>query len=62
MEDIERLERLLHGIQNNLQVIRMEAALQKKPTPEQVPQCVLEATQDIEKLLEEVRQHFMLPR
>ena len=62
MEDIQRLERLLHDIQNNLQVIRMEAELLKEPTSEQVPQCVLDATQDIEKLLEEVRQQFMLPR
>jgi len=49
MEDIgRRLERLLLQIQNNLQVIRMEAELRKEPISEQVPQCVLEATQDIE--------------
>jgi hypothetical protein len=60
MEDIQRLERLLHEIQNNLQVIRME--LLKEATSEQTPQAVLQATQDIEKLLEQVRQHFMLPR
>ena len=62
MDEIERLERLLHAIQNNLQVIRMEGELLKQPTSEQIPRGVLEATQDIEKLLEEIRQHFMLPR
>ena len=62
MEVPDRLERLLHAIQNNLQVIRTEAELVKTARSNQVPQCVLEATQDIEKLLGEVRQHFLLPR
>jgi hypothetical protein len=59
---MEAIERLLHNIENDLQVIRMEAVLLKKSTPEQIPQNVLEATQDIQKLLEEVRQYFILPK
>jgi hypothetical protein len=62
MEDFKPLEHLFHEIQNNLQVIRMEAELVKKARSEKIPQGVLDATQDIEKLLEEVRQHFLLAR
>ena len=64
MEASERLERLLHEIRNNLQVISMEAELLKKARArsEQVPPDVLDATQHIKKLLEEVRQYFTLPR
>ena len=57
----KRLEHLLHEIQNNLQVIRMEAKLVKTAKSNQIPQCVLDTIQGIEKLLEEVRQHFLLP-
>ena len=56
-----RLGSILHEIGNNLQVIRMEAELLKKANSEQ-SQTISDATQDIEKLLEEVRQYFMLPR
>jgi hypothetical protein len=47
----KRLEHLLHEIQNNLQVIRMEAELVKTAKSNQIPQCVLDAIQGIEKLL-----------
>ena len=60
MEALERVGRLLLEIHKNLQIIRME--LLKEAPSEQIPQCVHDATQDIEKLLEEVRQHFLLPR
>jgi hypothetical protein len=53
MEAPERLERLLHEIMNNFQVIRMEAELRKKARSERIPQDVLDATKDIEKLLED---------
>ena len=62
MENFKHLESLFHEIQNNLQVIRMEAELLKKARSQKIPQGVLDATQDIEKLLEEVRQHFLLAR
>jgi nitrogen-specific signal transduction histidine kinase len=62
MEASNRLGRLVHEIRNNLQVIRMEAELLKKASSEQKPQPILDAIQDIEKLLEEVKENFMLPR
>jgi hypothetical protein len=40
----------------------MEAELLKKTSSEQKPQPILDAIQDIEKLLEEVKENFMLPR
>jgi len=58
MEAPERLERLLHEILHNLQVIRMEAELRKKARSERISLGVLDATKDIEKLLEEVKTKF----
>jgi hypothetical protein len=58
METPERLERLLHEILHNLQVIRMEAELRKKARSERISLGVLDATKDIEKLLEEVKTKF----
>jgi len=42
-------------------VIRMEAELLKKASSEQ-SQTIYDAIEDIEKLLEEVKENFMLPR
>ena len=52
----EIIDHLIHEMENHLQVISMEAHLRREP------QCVFDAAEQIEKLLGEVKQHFMLPR
>jgi hypothetical protein len=61
MEAPNRLGHLFHEILNNLQVIRMEAESLKKTSSEQ-SQTISDAIQDIENLLDEVKENFMLPR
>jgi hypothetical protein len=52
----EVIDHLIHEMENQLQVISMEAHLRRKP------QCVLDAAESIGKLLEEVKQHFLVSR
>jgi hypothetical protein len=52
----EIVDHLIHEMENHLQVISMEAHLRREP------RCVLDAADNIEKLLEKVREHFLLPR
>ena len=52
----EIIDNLIHEMENHLQVISMEAHLKREP------QCVFDAAEQIEKLLAEVKQHFMLSR
>ena len=52
----EVIDHLIHEMENQLQVISMEAHLRRKP------QCVLDAAESIEKLLEKVKQHFLVSR
>ncbi len=52
----EVIDHLIHEMENQLQVISMEAHLRREP------QCVLDAAESIEKLLEEVKQHFLVSR
>jgi hypothetical protein len=56
----EAIDRLIHNMENELQVISMEAHLQHSSKSE--PQCALAAVANIEKLLEEIRQSFLLSR
>jgi hypothetical protein len=56
----EVIDRLIHDVENDLQVISMEAHLQ--PTAKREPRCVLDAVENIEKLLGKVRQSFLLSR
>ncbi len=53
------IDRLIHDMENDLQVISMEAHL--RLTSKHEPQCALDAAEDIERLLGEVRQYFLLP-
>jgi len=53
------IDRLIHDMENDLQVISMEAHLRR--TSKREPQCALDAAEDIERLLGEVRQYFLLP-
>jgi len=63
-EDIDNLEvvdQLIHDIQNNLQVIRMEAELsliEQAARPES--HCAFAAAENIEKLLDELRKWFLI--
>ena len=60
-KDTRIIDNLVHEIQNDLQVISMEANLQLiEKTSKRGPQCAIDATQHIEKLLGEVRQYFLL--
>ena len=52
----EVIYRLVHEIQNELQVISMEA------NPQHEPRYSLGAVKKIERLLREVQQSLMLPR
>ena len=56
----EVVDRIIHDMENDLQVISMEAHLE--PGSKREPQCVLDAVTNIEKLLGEIRQSFLLPR
>jgi len=53
------INRLIHDMENDLQVISMEAHLRLKSKRE--PRCALDAAEDIERLLGQVRQYFLLP-
>jgi hypothetical protein len=62
-DNLEIIDCLFHEIQNNLQVIRMEAELsviEQITTPGS--QCAFAATEKIEGLLEEVRKWFLQRR
>ena len=61
-ETVEAIDRLVHEILNNLQVISMEAELLMDRRSKRKPKCAIDAAQSIEKLLAEVRHHFLLPR
>ena len=56
----EAIDRLIHDMENELQVISMEAHVQ--PSSKREPRCVLAAVANIEKLLAEIRQSFLLVR
>jgi hypothetical protein len=56
----EVIDRLIHDVENDLQVISMEAHVQHSSKSE--PRCVLAAVANIEKLLGEIRQSFLLVR
>jgi hypothetical protein len=59
---VEIVERIIHEIQNNLQVIRMEAELKGIEPSERGHQCAFSAAQNIESLLDQVRQYFLESR
>ena len=62
-KDTRVIDRLVHEIQNDLQVISMEADLQLMgERSKRGPQCALDAAQNIERLLGEVREYFLLPQ
>ena len=62
-KDTMVIDRLIHEIQNDLQVISMEAELQLMGERSKLgPQCAFDAAQNIERLLGEVRQYFLPPR
>jgi hypothetical protein len=62
-KDPRVIDNLIHEIVNDLQVIRMEADLQLMgERSKRGPQCVLDAAQNIERLLGEVREYFLLPQ
>ena len=62
-KDMTVIDRLVHEIQNDLHVISMEAELQLTgERSKREPQCAFVAAQNIERLLGEVRQYFLLPR
>ena len=62
-KDTTVIDRLVHEIQNDLQVISMEADLQLMgERSKRGPQCALDAAQNIERLLGEVREYFLLPQ
>jgi len=54
------IDHLIHEMENHLQVISMEAHLGL--TSDREPRCALDATKDIEKLLEKMRKCFLFPR
>ena len=61
-KDTRVIERLVHEIQNDLQVISMEAELLLMgERSKRGPQCAFDAAENIERLLGEVRQYFLLP-
>ena len=55
----ETIDRLIHDMENDLQVISMEAHL--RLTSKRAPRCALDAAENIERLLGQVRQYFLLP-
>src|SRR5215470_14608605 len=56
----ELIDRIIHDVENDLQVISMEAHVQ--PSSKREPRCVFDAVANIEKLLAEIRQSFLLVR
>lgn len=56
----EVIDRLIHDIENDLQVISMEAHLRLPAMRE--PRGALDAVENIGRLLEKVRQYFLLPQ
>jgi hypothetical protein len=52
----EIIDHLIHEMENHLQVISMEAHLRREP------KCILDAAENIEKLLGKVKQHFLVSR
>ena len=62
-KDTNVIDCLVHQIQNDLQVISMEAELLLMgERSKRGPQCAFDAAANIERLLGEVRQYFLLPR
>jgi len=62
-KDTNVIDCLVHQIQNDLQVIKMEAELLvMERTSKREPGCAFDAAANIERLLGEVRQYFLLPR
>jgi hypothetical protein len=62
-KDTRIIDSLVHEIQNDLQVISMEAELLLMGVrSKRGSQCAFDAAQNIERLLGEVRQYFLLPR
>jgi two-component sensor histidine kinase len=62
-KDTRIIDGLVHEIQNNLQAIMMEAELQPmEERSKREPKCAFDAAQNIERLLGEVRQYFLLRR
>ena len=62
-KDTRVIDHLVHEIQNDLQVISMEAELRVMgKRSKRGPQCAFDAAQNIERLLGEVRQYFLLPQ
>ena len=55
----EIIDRLIHDMENDLQVISMEAHL--RHTSKREPRCALDAAENIERLLGQVRQYLLLP-
>ena len=55
----EIIDRLIHDMENDLQVISMEAHL--RLTSKREPRCALDAAENIERALGQVRQYFLLP-
>ena len=55
----EIIDGLIHDMENDLQVISMEAHL--RLTSKREPRCALDAAQDIERLLGKMRQYFLQP-
>jgi hypothetical protein len=63
IDNLEVIDHLVHEIQNNLQVIRMEADLSvMELMAKQECRCAFDATENIARLLEEVRKWFLLRR
>ncbi len=61
-KDNSVIDHLVHEIQNDLQVIKMEAELLlMERTSKREPRCAFDAAANIERLLGEVRQYFLLP-
>ena len=62
-KDTEVINSLVHDIQNDLQVIMIASNLLfTEERSKRGAQCAFDAVQDIEKLLGEVRQYFLLRR
>jgi len=59
VENAETIDQLIHDMENDLQVISMEAHL--RLTSKREPRCALDATENIERLLGQLRQYFLLP-
>ena len=58
----EIIDGLIHDMENDLQVISMEAELLLMgERPKRGPQCAFDAAENIERLLGEVRQYFLMP-